>query len=158
LFANRRDAIWLTLRIEDADPGLAHEFSTLAPDQAAKRLGALRRRLVSLAEATRARSSAALLVSNFSCPQRLDLFDANSPDSLTHLVAAENRELARDLSRLPGVHVFDWNGLVTELGSGAWIDPKLWYLARVAVGAGSQPALARRLARCLRAVLTPAAK
>jgi FkbH-like protein len=145
-------AVWLTMRIEDVEPNLVHELPAIGPEAAAERIGRIRQRLVSLAGAIRQRSSTPVLVSNFSFPTPLDLFDANDPDGLAHLVAAENRELARALQAIPGAHVFDWAGVALDS------DPKLWYLARLPLSAEAQPLVARRLARTLRALLSPAAK
>ena len=158
LWSAPREAIALLLRIEDVDPELAREHPQVGAAAAAARLAKIRERLVSLARAIRERSGAYILAANFGCPRPLDVFDASDPDGLVHLVAAENRELARELARVPGAHVFDWSGVLGEWGTPRATDPKLWYLARVALAAEVQPAVARRFARCLRAILAPAAK
>ena len=126
LWAEPRDVIWLAMRIEDVEPELAHEWPALAAPARSQRVRRIRERLVALAQAVRARSPACVLVSNLLCLPTLDVFDANDPDGLAHVVAAENRELARALAAVPGAHVLDWTGLVST-------DPKLWYLARAAL-------------------------
>ena len=102
-----------------------------------------------LAAAVRERSTAAILVANLRVPALAarTLFDASDPDGLVHLIAEENRTLARELREISDAHVFDLDGLVAEAGSGAFCDPKLWYMARVMGGPASQLALARNLVR-----------
>jgi FkbH-like protein len=158
LWANHPDVVWMAMRIEDVDRNLAQEMPQLGASTVAKRLARVRERLVNLAHSTRERTNAALLVSNFACPSVLDVFDANDPDGLVHLVAAENRQLARDLQTMPGAHVFDWAGLIAMHGSRSWEDRKLWYTARAPLASSAQPVLARRLVRCIGATLSPAAK
>lgn len=158
LWAQLPEVVWIAMRIEDVDPQLVHDLPEIGPERAAERLGHLRQRVVQLAEAIRARSTANILVSNFACPRPLDLFDASDPDGLSHLCAAENRELARALTRITGAHVFDWNGVIGGWGTARATDAKLWYLARTPIAADLQPVVARNLARCLRALLHPAAK
>jgi len=154
------DVTWISIRIEDADPSLFEDAAELGPAGVAQRLGALVGRLVNLAEAARARGKGSILVSNLSASSpRIDaLFDASDPDGFVHLVADANRQLARALRKISDAHVFDWVGLVAEVGRDAWRDDRLWYMARAPVAGPVQARLARRLARAARALLQPPSK
>ena len=158
LWQGPRDAVWLTLRIEDVEPELARDLPAQGAAVIVKRLDQLRERVVALVEGIRARSSAHVLVSNFAPPPTLDVFGASDPDGLVHLVAALNRELARALKAIPGAHVFDWAGVVAAHGAARFGDARLWYLARTPLAVEAQPVVARALVRSLRALLRPAAK
>ena len=158
LWARPVDVAWVALRIEDVDPRLVQELPALGSVERQERLARVRRRAAELARRLRERGAGTVLVSNFAPPAVLDRLDSNDPDGLVHLVAHENRELARDLLVVPGAHVFDWAGLVARSGSERFADPKLLYIARSPVAAANLGALGAELARCVRAVARPAAK
>ncbi len=154
------DVLWIAMRLEDVERHLAYENAAIGPAAMQGRLDAIRTRLGALAQAARTKHRAEILVSNFAAPamQAGNLFDASDPDSLVHLVSDCNRQLARDLTPIPGVHVFDYAGAVAHSGMQRWSDPKLWYMARSAVSSDNMPSLARQLARAVAAVLRPPAK
>jgi FkbH-like protein len=158
LWARPVDVAWVALRIEDVDPRLAQELPSLGPEERQERVARVRRRATELAKRLRERGAGAVLVSSFAPPPVLDRFDANDPDGLVHVVAHENRQLARDLIDVPGANVFDWAGLVARSGSARFADPKLVYIARSPVAAANLGPLGAELARCVRAVGRPAAK
>jgi predicted enzyme involved in methoxymalonyl-ACP biosynthesis len=60
--------------------------------------------------------------------------------------------------RLPDVHVFDYAGIVTNVGTARFFDRKLWTLARAAASHDGQMALAHGIARAVRAVTRAALK
>src|SRR5215471_3442550 len=45
LWSERRDLVWLAMRIEDVDPELAHDWPALAPADRAERVRRIRERL-----------------------------------------------------------------------------------------------------------------
>jgi FkbH-like protein len=151
--------VWLALRLEDVHRYLAEEAETLGPARTAERIAACRLRLVALAKGIRSRSQASVLVSNFGSPALVaNLFSAGDADGLGHLVAAENRELARDLAEISGAHVLDYAGLVGELGRPRFYDLRLGYLARAAASAEGHRTLSRSVARAAAALSRPPAK
>jgi FkbH-like protein len=159
LWTSRPDVVWLALRLEDLDPRFVDDHPAIGGRAAAARIATLRERLVRLAQAVRERSPAAILVSNLTLPAHFkDPFDASDPDGLVHLVAAENRELARGLAAVADAHVFDHAGVAADFGRARLHDPRLWYMARAGASAEGQAALAAQLARTVAALARPAAK
>ena len=116
LWRQNPDVLWIALRLDDVERHLAHECAAVGPAATQARLYAIRARVVALAQAARAKHRAAILVSNFAAPPASagNLFDASDPDGLVHLVADCNRQLARDLAQILGVHVFDYAGLASS--------------------------------------------
>jgi FkbH-like protein len=149
-------ALVLFMRPEDIDPDAFHRFY----GRPRTVLGSVVERLIQCARLFRQHSSAPVLVANFAPPASLPLgpFDANASSSLTHALAAANRELSERAAEVPGVVVWDYAGLVRAAGTDAWCDRRMWALARVPVAADKQPQFARHLARSLAALVRPPAK
>lgn len=158
LWHHQPDVLWIALRIGDVDPLLVVDYPVLGVDAAAERVSSIRRRLICLARGARGRFSGPILVSNLVSPSPLPLFDASDPHGLGHRIAAENRELARDLVEVPDAHVFDFAGLVAAEGGSGFEDARLWHMARIPCAAIHQPVWARQMARAIRALVRPAAK
>jgi FkbH-like protein len=79
-------------------------------------------------------------------------------NSLTHALSDANRRLAERLTLIPGAVVWDYAGLVRARGAAGWTDQRLWAMARSAVAAPHQSALASHLARTLAGVRRTPAK
>ncbi|MGD9722104.1 MAG: HAD-IIIC family phosphatase [Pirellulales bacterium] len=152
--------LWIAARLDDVDRHLVHESAAIGPEATRARLDAIRARLVNLARAAREQHRAEVLVSNLALEAAHDLnvFDANDPEGFVHLVAECNRQLARDLAQVPGATVLDYAGTVRDRGASRWSDPKLWYMARSGCSSENMAALAKNVARCVAALLRPAAK
>ncbi len=153
---SRPQAGLIFARLLDVEPGLSYEASD---ESHLQRLAALRARVVGLAREFRTRASAPLLVANF-CLDRsaADLFDASQPDGLCHLISAENRTLAEELRTIPDAHVFDYAGVVSRIGTSRFFDRKMWILAKSPASHEGKVALARDVARGVRAVTRAALK
>ncbi len=160
LWRQNPDVLWIAVRLDDIERHLAHDRAAIGPAATQERLDSLHARVVALAKSARAKHRATILVSNFAAPLATagNLFDASDPDGLVHLVADCNRQMARELAQIPGVHVFDYAGAVARWGAERWSDPKLWYMARSACSSENMPALARQLARAVAGLLRPPAK
>lgn len=158
LMAEPPDLFWLALRLEDVDGELVHSYVELGPNETARRLTAIVRRIADLARA--AVRIAPALVSNLALPYAAapHLFDAGDPDGMVFLLADANRTLARELSTVAGATVFDYAGAVADAGAEGWRDSRLHHVARAPCGPRQQAMLARRLARSAAAVSRPAAK
>ena len=158
LYAARPDVIVVMLRLVEVDRRLAEEAAELEPSAVSARLAALRARVVTIARELRRRSSAPLLVANFSIEEPALLFDSSDPDGLGHLVAAENRALARSLREIPDAHVFDYAGAVASIGATRFGDRKLWAISRAIGSSEAHVVVARQLALAARALLRPTHK
>ena len=142
-------ALWIAMRLEDVTPELPFRLVEEGHSAVAAGLDDLRTRLTLLAGAARASFQAPILVSNLWAPHDLGgaLFDASDPDGLTHLLAAANRQLARDLAAIDDCHVFDEARCVAEAGRHRWSDRRLRHLARISPGADAQPQYADSIVR-----------
>jgi FkbH-like protein len=81
-----------------------------------------------------------------------------SPDGLLAPEDGANLALAAACRTQPDVFIFDLARCAVEYGLRNWIDLRLLHLARVPWSAGTQVAVARSLARHLRAAFVPPAK
>jgi FkbH-like protein len=160
LWQQRPAVLAICLRLEDVDRYLPDEAAELGPTAVEARLRVVRERLVALAQAARKRTTAPLLIANLAVPHQYlsHTFDAGDPDGFTHQLASCNRELARELQSVSDAHVLDAAGLVARRGGETWVEPKLWYMARAAVGAANQPELAATIVRTAVAALRVPAK
>lgn len=152
--------VWVALRLEDVDETLVHDHGSMDSTAARQRTTGLADRVASLARAIRERSSATILCSNFVLPLNASAspFDASDPDGLVFQVMDANRELARSLRDVVDAHVFDYAGLVADLGVSRFRDEKLYHMARVPCGVAHQSEFARRLVATTASVLRPTAK
>lgn len=146
--ADDTDVIVMALRVEDMF-GDVYLRSDSAALQTA--VGDTLERLEQCVELARSRSSARILVANFSLPAQAaaDPFAANAADGPTHVLAAANAELARRMTGRADVFVWDYDGLVRSRGVGQWTDPRLWFLARQLVSGANLPFAAAHLARTI---------
>lgn len=159
LYAQRPEAIVILARIEELAPAWAEEFLS-DPAVAEQRLEELAERWRALLGALRARTDAKILAANFAPPKHLaaGLADAALAPSQTAGVQRANDALAAACQATPDAFVFDCARLVAEHGLRAWHDARLFALARQPWSVGAQIALARGLARSLRAAFVPPAK
>lgn len=158
LWAAAPEVLIVVLRLCEVDRRLVDEAPELGPAGVSARLAVLRSRLVGLARELRARSTAPVLVANLALEGPVALFDASDPDGFAHLLAEQNRVLARELGEVADAHVFDYAGTVAEVGAARFADAKLWAMARALGSTEAHVAMARRLAASARALLRPAQK
>ncbi|MGE3595691.1 MAG: HAD-IIIC family phosphatase [Dehalococcoidia bacterium] len=152
----------LVLLFQPADlvPSVFDRFYSTGGSELDAVCGDLIERLVATARAFRAQAGRSVLVANFALPPQLPLgpFDAGDPRGLTHRLGAHNLALAERLAGEPDVYVWDYAGLVREVGTAAWSDPRVQLLARMAVASRNQPSLVRHLLRTIVALRRPPAK
>lgn len=160
LFAQQPDAIIVLARIEEMLPAVATSFLALSDDERHAQLATLESRLRALIEAVRRHSTARLLIANFAPPPRLaaGLADAAQIFSEAAFIQRANDALAAVCRAVPDVAVLDYARLVAEHGTRAWVDPKLFHLARLPFGVTAQIALSKLIARTLRAAFVVPAK
>jgi FkbH-like protein len=154
------DVVVMAMRPEDVDADAVVRFHASAGQRFAALADTLVQRLGSCAEGVRARGGATVLAANFAGPAEapLGVFDANVPGSLTYALADANRRLQQRLAAVPGAAVWDYAGLVRRRGAERWTDPRLMAMARSAVAAEHQPALAAHLVRTIAAMRRTPAK
>jgi FkbH-like protein len=154
LYAFSPDAAVLALEGKDVFPGLyGHDL----PDDAASfesTLAAAGQELVTLARVFRERSSAALLVHNFTPPtwRRLGILDGHLGAGQAELVAALNATLSRACRELRGVYTVDYAGLVRRAGALSWYDNRMAHYARAPIAQAALPMLALEYVKFFRAL------
>lgn len=150
LYAKQHAVAFVCLRLEDIDRRLVDEAPGLAADEIVLRLDRLRQRIEAMVRAIRERSSATIVVANQALVDlQVTLFDRGHPGGLRYLIEDDNRALAAFVSQVPDTHIFDFAGLVAEVGRQAFSDPRQWYMARGVAGTAGLIVLARALARFL---------
>lgn len=150
----------LVMRPEDIDPDAVIRYYASEGTRFANLASTLRNRLDECLRFFRARSSAPVLVANFSPPAELPLgvFDANVANSLTYAFEESNRLLRDAVAAHADALIWDYAGLVRARGAAEWTDRRLWSLSRSPVSVKHQPALAKHLVRTLCGLLRPPAK
>ncbi|QWV95959.1 HAD-IIIC family phosphatase [Geomonas nitrogeniifigens] len=160
LWAQKPEALWIALRLQDAEPRLMERSHSLGSAGVKSALSGVCGRLAGLARAARSRTSAPIFVSNLELEQVRSSrpFEACDPDGLFYLIDEANRELARLLGQIPDTFLFDWAGMVGACGAAGFTDPKLWHMAKSAVASQHLPRVARALLRSVTAALRPPLK
>lgn len=154
------EVLLLSLRLEDLDPEAVTRFFASGGQRFEHLAEELCERLDRCIEIFSSRSQAWVLVANFAPPAHMPLgvFDAFVGDSLTYALNRANRRLREVINSHSNAFVWDYAGLVCSRGAAEWTDPRLWALARIAISAQHQPALASHLVRTICGVLWPSAK
>ena len=147
-------------RLEDLAPALISDFMRLDRLAVERVVQETMARLEALALGLRTVSNVPLLLFNFVEPRTLPLGLASTlrDPSMSAVVEQCNAALAKLARRLPGVFVFDAARTALEVGLEQWADAKLQYMARVPYGAAGSRAIARRLARVIKASIAPPCK
>jgi FkbH-like protein len=154
------DAVVIAMRPEDVDIEAVERFHASGGSRFAALANSLLERIEQCARAARQRLKGPVIVANFAPPAVVPLgpFDAGVAGSLTHAINELNARLASLVATIPGVFVWDYAGLVRARGAERWTDPRTWLLARAAIAAENQPALAAHLIRTMVATLRSPSK
>lgn len=160
LYQHQPDLLVLAMQPEDLDPDAVVRFHATNGARFAALCQEVRDRLATCIQSFRSHRAAAVLVANnpVPCLRPLGLFDANVVPSLTHAVAEANLALARTTANEPGAYVWDYAGVVTEVGTGRFSDRRMVALGRIPVAASHQPTVAAHLVRTMLGTLRPSAK
>ena len=159
LYQFQPDVLLLALQPEEMTPDLRDRFVADGGERFRGSMEDASSRLVGCARRFRAESGRLVLVANHPVldPGPLGPFDAADPAGYVHSVGAANEALAAVLTHEAGVTVWDYAGLIRQLGAGAG-DPRLWALGRISLAAPHQPAAAAHLIRTVDALIRPPAK
>jgi FkbH-like protein len=154
------DVVFVAPLLEDVCPPLTADFLALAPDEVDAHLESIITTLLTSIDAFRKTSAARIVLHNFAVPQvpPLGSYEVMAPASLTETVLRLNRRLVERTATIPDVYVLDYNAAAASVGFKHWYDHKMWHLARTPLSAHALPALARRQAVYLRALLSPPRK
>lgn len=159
LYQFQPDVLLLSLQPEEMAPDLRDRFVADGGERFRGSMEDASSRLVECARRFREETGRLALVANHAVldPGPLGPFDAADPAGYVHAVGAANQALAAALAGEAGVTVWDYAGLMRQLGVGAG-DPRLWALGRISLAAPNQPAAAAHLIRTVQALLQPPAK
>jgi FkbH-like protein len=160
LYRSEPEMVIVLTRVEDWMPDLAWRFVGYTPQGLSESRRELRGRLEMLVQNLRQRTSAKILVGNFALPVWLA---ASQEDPLLEISqvgfwAQLNDDLASLCRQTPGVIALDVAAAAREVGSVAWTDARLAWLARAPLSVAALTALAKRTARRLRATFFPPKK
>lgn len=160
LKAHNPDILFLQISLEALDPDFFARYLTVSSSEAETYFSDLKVRVARLVYSWREISSAPLVVFNFVPPVSgpRGIFEASDPASLLYRVSDLNHDLARVAAQFAQTYVFDYLGLVRNHGTRQWLDPKMWYIGRIATGASGQIAMAKSLLRLAAALSCPPAK
>lgn len=155
LFAQQPDMVVIATRLEDLAPSLWHDWEAL-PEGERERLAAqASSRVAQSIAAVRSIQACPVVVFNFTEPASGGWGVRRSP---ARVVEHANTLLDRMASEHPGVAVFDFARLALETGLRQLFDARLDYVSRMPFGPPAQIAIARGLARLIRALHVPPAK
>ncbi|MGD2047602.1 MAG: HAD-IIIC family phosphatase [Gemmatimonadota bacterium] len=160
LYSSSRDVLVLAFQPDEVAPTPFDRYHASNGNDLDALCAELTGRLLEAAKTFRNRTGRPVLVANFATPADLPLgpHDAGDPSGLTHRLAAHNAALAERVHQEPDIYVWDYAGLVREVGSRRWSDCRLRLLARATVAADRQPEMARHLVRTISALRRRPAK
>ena len=155
LFAHHPDLVVLATRLEDLAPSLWHDWEALSESQREQLATQACGRIAQSIAAITSTRPCPVIVFNFSQPASGSWSVRRSPGPL---VEYANALLDRTAAEHPGVVVFDFARLALEIGLRQAFDPRLDYVSRMPFAPPAQIAIARGLARLIRALHIPPAK
>ena len=150
LFTQPRDLVLVIVRLEDWLPDLGPRFVSHAPAMLEEQVRTgLRERLHTLLLTLRQRSTARILMANFTPPAwcAAGVVDVSLAPSQMSFAQRLNDDLAEVCAALPDVQVLDVARLVCELGLDRWRDERLEYLAKAPWSSDACAAVAKAVAR-----------
>lgn len=150
------DLVLLLTRIDELVPDFVSDFTESTAAHWAERLDSEAEALVDLAARVAESTRAQVIVANATLLRGpyLGVFDAQRGDGQAHLLQGFNRRLAAGASERPGVFVWDFDGLVRQLGHETIYDAKLWYTSKCPFRPAACPAIVDDLMRSITSVLT----
>lgn len=132
LYAGSPDVIVLALHLQVLAPRLVLGFSSLSPQEVDKLTGATVARVLSLVKAIRERSSALILVHNFSLPigSAAGILEGQSPQSQRNTIRRLNLELTQHVAAVKASYVVDVDYQLSLGGYEASFDDRYWHIGR----------------------------
>lgn len=146
------DAVIVAVRLEDVCPEFYEGFNSLPPQEAADLVTAWLERFTASLSAFRQRSSAAILISNYSHPPSfaLGIADRNAHVGQQESIRWANSRLVNLADKLENVFVMDYDALVAQHGRLRWSDRRNALYARIPIAPANYWAFAGFVIRHLR--------
>ncbi len=160
LYTSEPDVIVLAVQARDLLPEIWTNFTDHTTDEVDEIIERALSSLSGWIEMIRSRTQAHLVIHGMECPA----FPANDPMDGQDLRGQQaalrrfNRELVLISREHAGVHVLDYDGLVSNFGRDRWHDEKKWLTMRMPVAADALTALADGWLRFLAPLSGRAAK
>jgi len=151
MYAFNPDAVIFAVQTRDIARDLWDNYTDQAADQLQARVeewvGAMREWV----HIFRSRSTASLILHTFEQPARprAGILDVQGKVGQLALIQKVNEELRELASEYSGVHLLDYDGLVSRRGREGWHDERKWLTLRMPIGAENLPALAQEWLRFL---------
>lgn len=151
LHAFRPGLVLLMVRLEELVPDFVEQFPSDTAAGWSDRLAAKAREIAALAGRAAIDLSARVIVQNASLSRPyFGIHDAQRHDGQYEAVQRFNRTLAEAAEALPGVFVWDFDGLLRSRGFDNLYDAKSWYVSRNPFKQSAYPAIAKDLFRYVR--------
>ena len=155
LFAERPDVVAIAARLEDLVPSLWQDWETLSESERELLAAQACDRVAQSIDAVMATRACPVVVFNFCEPASGGWGVRRSPARIVEFADARLERMASERS---GVTVFDFARLALELGLRQVFDTRLDYVSRMPFGVTAQIAIAKGLARLIRAIHRAPAK
>lgn len=130
-------AVILAVQTRDVAPDLWNDFSGLKPEQIQASVRRVTGEFRNWIGVFRDNSQAHLIVHNLELPDApsTGLLDAQSPNGQRAAISEINRNLQQVAAEHTGVHILDYDALVTRHGRGRWHDERKWLTVRLPIAA-----------------------
>lgn len=137
LYAHGSDVVVLAVQTRDVAPDLWHGFAGLDETAAGQVVDRVVEGYRSWIGAFRSRSQASLVLHNLEVPvePELGVLDVQRARGQAEVLRDLNRRLVALAAEWPGVHVLDYDGLVSRHGRVLWHDERKWLTARMPIAA-----------------------
>ncbi len=151
LYAFNPDVVIFAVQARDIAPDLWDRFTDLTAQQRDARVKELMGAMSEWVRAFRSRSRASLLLHTLEQPAfpGAGILDVQNRQGQIELIREINMELQNLAAENPGVHVLDYDGLVSRRGRDGWHDERKWLTMRMPIGAENLAALAHEWLRFL---------
>ena len=151
LYAFNPDAVIFAVQTRDLARDLWDNYTDLSPHQREARVEEWAGAMCEWVRIFRSRSTASLILHTFEAAgatPRGNLGRSNAVGQIG-LIQKVNQELQQLAAEYPGVHLLDYDGLVSRRGREGWHDERKWLTLRMPIGAENLPALAQEWLRFL---------
>lgn len=140
----------LAVQTRDLFPELWNNWTDLSRDEQRASLEKIEK-LADWIRLFRSRSTASLIVHSFEKPAMpgAGLLDSQEQNGQSALIDEINGRLKAFAAELPGVHILDYDGLVSRCGRDTWHDERKWLTMRMPIAADKLPRMAQEWLRFL---------